>query len=243
MVVFPSIVEEIRVLPVIPPPVLEERAIIVRDLGLLLPRNSGSAKFRAAPALLAGTKEIEVCRRRTKAFDWSCPECVWCVPEECPRAWLLAKQHAWAHRKVLQTEKTLVRDDLRKQRCEAAVKNSRELLVALWNERRPECAHQLTGETKGWKIASARAPTRLHRCAVCDKWLHTGPSRLLPCWKAACYSSQNDPLYIANYGSLVMDLRSTWIATKMEHYQERRASRARRENLASCLPQERFERC
>ena len=41
------------------------------------------------------------------------------------------------------------------KRCEAAVKNSRELLMALRNERRPECAHQLTGETKGWKIASA----------------------------------------------------------------------------------------
>ena len=112
-----------------------------------------------------------------------------------------------------------------------SVKNSRELLVALWNAHRPECPHQLTGETKGWKIASARAPTRLHRCAVCDKWLHTGLSRFLPCWKAAGYASQNDPLYIANCGCLVRDLRSTWIA------------RARRENLASCLPQERFERC
>ena len=152
-----------------PPLVLEERAI-VRDLGLLLPRNFGSAKFRAAPALLAGTKEIEVCRRRTKAFDWSCPDC---VPAESPRVWLLAKQHAWAHGKVLQTEKTLVPDDFRKQRCEAAVENSRELLMALWNEHRPERAHQLTGATKGEKIASAHAPTRLQRCAVCDKWLHS----------------------------------------------------------------------
>ena len=78
---------------------IEERATIVRDLGLLLPGNSccGSAKFRAAPALLTGTKEIEACRRRTKAFDWSCPDCGWYVPEESPRAWLLAKQHAWAH--------------------------------------------------------------------------------------------------------------------------------------------------
>ena len=116
-------------------------------------------------------------------------------------------------------------------------------LLALWNERRPECAHQLTGETKGWKVASRRAPTRLHRCAVCDKRLHTGPSRRLPCWKAAGYSSQNDPLYIANYGGLVGDLRSSWIATKMEHYQERRASRARRDNLAACLPLEWIERC
>ena len=56
--------------------------------------------------------------------------------------------------------------------------------MAQWNERRPECAHQLTGETKGWKIASARTPTGLHRCAVCDKCLH-GPSRLLSCWTAA----------------------------------------------------------
>ena len=86
--------------------------------------------------------------------------------------------------------------------------------MALWNERKPECAHQLTGETKGWKIASARAPTGLHRCAVCDKCLHTGPSRLLSCWIAAGYSSQNDPLYIANYGSLVRELRSTWIVTQ-----------------------------
>ena len=92
-------------------PVIEEHARIIRDLGLLLPRNSGSAKFRAAPALLSGTKEIEVCRRRSKAFDCSCPDSGWCVPEESPRAWLLAKQHAWAHGKVLQTEKTLVRDD------------------------------------------------------------------------------------------------------------------------------------
>ena len=107
MVVFPSIVVEIRVLPVIPPPLLEERAIIVRDVGLLLPGNSGSAKFRAAPALLAGKKEIEVCKRRTKAFDWSCPGCGWCVPEETPGAWMLVKQHARAHGKVLQTEKTL----------------------------------------------------------------------------------------------------------------------------------------
>ena len=53
------------------------------------------------------------------------------------------------------------------------------------------------------------------------KWLHTGPSRLLPCWKAAGCSSQNDPLYNANYGGLARDLRPTWIATKMEHYQER----------------------
>ena len=67
-----------------PPPVLEERAIIVRDLGLLLLGNSGSAKFRAAPALLAWTKEIEVCRRRTKAFDWSCPDCGWFVPGRVP---------------------------------------------------------------------------------------------------------------------------------------------------------------
>ena len=138
-----------------PPPVLDERAIIVRDLGLLLPGDSGSAKFRAAPALLTGSEEIEACRRRSKAFVWSCPDCGWCVPEESPRAWLLAKQHAWAHGKVLHTEKTLVRDDFRKHMCEAAVKNSRELLMALWSERRPGCAHQLTGETKGWKIASA----------------------------------------------------------------------------------------
>ena len=123
----------------------------------------------------------------------------------------------------------------RKQRCEAAVKNSRELLVDLWNERRPECAHQLTGET--------RAPTRLHRCAVCDTRLHTGPSRFLPCWKAAGYSFGNDPLYIANFRSLFRELRSAWIATKMEHNQERRASRMRRDKCATCLPQERFERC
>ena len=142
-------------------------------------------------SLLIGTKEIEVCRRRSKAFDWSCPDCGWCVPEETPRTWLLAKRHTWAHGKVLQTEKTLVRDDFRKQRCGAAAKNSREVLMALWNERRPECAHKLTGETKGWKKASALAPTRLHRCAVCYKWLHTGPSRLLPCWMAAGCSSQN----------------------------------------------------
>ena len=178
---------------------IEERAKIVRDLGLLLPRNSGSAKHRAAPALLSGAKEIQACRRRSKAFDWSCPDCGWCVPEESPRAWLLAKQHAWAHGKVLRTEKTIVRDDFRKQSCDAAVENSRELLMALWNERRPQCAHQLTGETKGWKIASARALTRLHRGAVCDKWLHTGPSR------------------IANFGGLVRELRPTW----MEHPQER----------------------
>ena len=114
--------------------------------------------------------------------------------------------------------------------------------MALWNERRPECARQLTGETEGSKIASARAPTRLQRCPVCDKWLHTGPSRLLLYWRAAFYPSQNDPLYVANYGSLVRELRSTWIATKMEHYQERCAT-TRRDNLASCLPQERFERC
>ena len=87
------------------PPVMEERARIVRDMGLLLPRNSGSAKFRAAPALSAGTKEIEACLRRSKAFDWSCPDSGWCVPEESPRARLLTKQHAWAHGKVLQTEK------------------------------------------------------------------------------------------------------------------------------------------
>ena len=99
--------------------------------------------------------------------------------------------------------------------------------MALWNERRTECAHQLTGETKGWKIASARAPTRLHRFAFCDKGLHTGPSRLLPCWIAAGYSSQKDPLCIANYGSLVRDSRSTWIATKMEPHQERRVRRTR----------------
>ena len=36
--------------------------------------------------------------------------------EESPRAWLLAKQHAWGHGKVLQTETTLVRDDFRKQK-------------------------------------------------------------------------------------------------------------------------------
>ena len=96
-----------------------------------LPRNSGSAKFRAASALFAGSKEIEVCRRRSKAFEWSCLDCGWCVPEESPRAWLLAKQRARVHGKVLRTEKTLVRDDFRKQGCEAAVKNSRELLVAL----------------------------------------------------------------------------------------------------------------
>ena len=159
------------------PPVLEERAMIVRGLGLLLPRNTGSAKFRAAPALLTGTKEIEVCRRRTKAFDWSCPDCGWCVPEESPRAWLLAKQHACAHSKVLQTEKTLVRDDFRKQRCEAAAKNSRELLVALWNERRPECAHQLTGETKGWKIslcACSNSTTSL--CCLCQMTPHRSVS-------------------------------------------------------------------
>ena len=87
----------------------------------------------------------------------------------------LRSKHAWAHGEVLQTEKTFVRDDFRRQRWELAGKNSRELLMALWNERRPECAHQLTGKTKDWKIASARAPTRLHRCAVCDEWLHTGP--------------------------------------------------------------------
>ena len=68
--------------------VTEERAKIVRDLGLLLPRNSGSAKHSAAPALWSGSKETEVCRRRSKAFDWSCPDCGWCVPEENPRAWL-----------------------------------------------------------------------------------------------------------------------------------------------------------
>ena len=144
---------------------IEERARLVRDLGLLFPRNSGSAKFTAAPAFLAGTKEIEACRRRSKAFDGSCPDSGWCVPEESPRVWLLAKKHAWAHGKVLRTEKVLVRDDFRKQRCEAAVKKSRELL-GLWNKRRPECAHQLTGETKGWKITSARAPTRLHCVAI-----------------------------------------------------------------------------
>ena len=122
MVVFPSTVVEIRALPVIPPPVLEELARIVSDLGLFLPRNSGSPKFRAAPALLAGTKVIDVCRRRTKAFDWSCPDCGWCEAEKSQRAWLLAKQHAWAHGKVVQTEKTLVRDDFREQRCEAFCK-------------------------------------------------------------------------------------------------------------------------
>ena len=95
---------------------MEERARTLRDLGLLLPRNSGSVKFRAAPAVLAGSKEIQLCRRRSKAFDWSCPDCGWCVPEESPRACLLAKQHAWAHGKVLQTEKILVRDDFRKQK-------------------------------------------------------------------------------------------------------------------------------
>ena len=173
---------------------MEERARIVRDLGLWLPRNSGEIPcYTSALGWELGVRKLRFCRRRTKAFDWSCPDCGWCVPEESPRASLLAKQHAWAHGKVLQTEKTLVRDDFRKKRREATVKNSRELLMALWNERRPECSHQLTGETKGWKIASARAPTRLHRCAVCDKWLHTSPSRLLPCWKAAGYSSQNDP--------------------------------------------------
>ena len=72
---------------------------------------------------------------------------------------MLVKQHAWAHGKVLRTEKTLVRDDFRKQRREAAVKNSRELLMALWNERRPECARQFTGETNNWKIV-LRAPRR-----------------------------------------------------------------------------------
>ena len=70
--------------------VIEERARIVRGLRLLLPRNSGSAKFRASPALLAKSKEIEACRRRSKAFDGGCPDCGWCVPEESPRAWLLA---------------------------------------------------------------------------------------------------------------------------------------------------------
>ena len=83
--------------------------------------------------------------------------------------------------------------------------------------------HIRTRETKGWKTASAHAPTRLHPCAVCDKWLQTGPSRLLPCWKAAGYSSQNDPLYVANYGSLVRVLRSTWIATKIWNITERDA--------------------
>ena len=97
MVVIPCTVIDIRALP----PVMEVRARIVRDLGLMLPGNSSSSKFRAAPALLAGTKEIEVCRRRSKAFDLSCPDCGWCVPEESPRAWLLAKQHARAHGTVL----------------------------------------------------------------------------------------------------------------------------------------------
>ena len=94
-------------------------------------------------------------------------------------------------------------------------------LTALWNERRPECAHQLTGETKGWKIASARAPNRLHRCALCNKRLHTGPSRLLPCWKAAGYSSQNDLLKIANYVDLSgicapLGVRRKWNITKKD---------------------------
>ena len=44
---------------------------------------TGHAKLRAAPALLAGTKETEVCRRRTKAFDWSCPDCGWRVCASC----------------------------------------------------------------------------------------------------------------------------------------------------------------
>ena len=41
-------------------------------------------------------------------------------------------------------------------------------------------------------------------------------------------------LYIVNYGGLVRELRSTSIATKMEHYQERRASRMPRDNFATC---------
>ena len=224
-----------------PPPVLEERAIVVRDLGLLLPRNSGSAKFRAAPALLAGTKEIEVCRRRTKAFERSCPDCGWCVPEEFPRARLLAKQHAWAHGKVLQT---LGRDDFRKQRCEAAAKNSRELLLALWKERRPECAHQLTGG----RPRVGRTPPRVLQlvCIVVlfvTKWLHTRPSRLLPCWKAVGFSSQNDPLYTDNYGSLVWicsprGLRRRWNTTKRDAPVERdvRANEQYTSQLNSFFP-------
>ena len=157
---------------------IEQRARLVPDLGLLLPRISGSAKFRAAPALLAGTKETEACRRRSKAFDWSCPDCGWCVPEESPRAWLLAKQHAWAAR----WERHLSVMIFGMKGVRAAVKKSRELLKALRTERRPECAHQLTGETKVWKVASARAPTRLYRCAVCEQMAPHGsvsPSALL----------------------------------------------------------------
>ena len=129
----------------------------------------------------------------------------------------------------------------RKLTCVAAVTNLRELLMALWNERRPDFAHQLTGRVaEGWMIASSRAPTRLHRCAVCAKWLHTGPSRLLPCWKAAVYSSKNDHEYLANYGSedfAPLGLRQKWNITKRDAPAERVAT-----IRSSCLPQERFGR-
>ena len=113
---------------------------------------------------------------------------------------------AWPHGKVLRTEKTLVRDDFRKQRCEDAVKNSQELLMVLWNERRPECAHQLTGETEGWKMASARAPTRDCTAVLLETNGSTlAPTRLLPCWRGAVHSSQNDHEHLANYGGLVRE--------------------------------------
>ena len=134
-------------------------------------------------------------------------------------------------------------DDFRKQRCEAVVKNSGELLMTLWNERRPECAHLLTGATKGWKIASARAPTRLHRCGVRDKWLHTGPSRLLPCWRAAGNSSQKDPLklpilVVSSENCAPLGLRQKWIMTKRDAPAECDVT-----ILQRALLQERFERC
>ena len=40
--------------------VIEERGKIVRDLGLLLPRNSGSAKHLAAPAVLSGPRRSKL---------------------------------------------------------------------------------------------------------------------------------------------------------------------------------------
>ena len=49
-------------------PVIKECAKTVRDLGLLLPRNSGSLKHSAVPALWSGSKEIEVCRRLFEGF-------------------------------------------------------------------------------------------------------------------------------------------------------------------------------
>ena len=220
-----------------------EETVSVKVSGSLHP--SFSTRRRESWGLLVRDRRSVLCQsgvvlRPVVSMSWR-----WCRASVACRRWQMLLQvfRAWEKHRARRWLCSQVPKKMRKSVGDAStLKPSCRRFSRVC--RKPSKAEVVKREHKnvGSRISSHNiCPTRLHRCAVCDKWLHTGPSRLLPCWMAADYSSQNEK--IANYGDLVRVLRSTWIATKMEHYQERRASRTRRDNLAACLPQERFEWC